>query len=405
MNNSRIDIELIAKYYNGELDSKAMQELEERALEDPFLADAMDGFSEFSIQKNDFIDIDERLKDRLRKQHTKRIGSFGFRNWAIAASVVILIGFISIYLNLPEENKTIPVDQLPQISDMQSFDKKTPEEQQNKDSIIDKQIIIDESPVVVNLSHKTSDANKESISSDEIILQPFISNDYKPDSTKKEVLIAANSNKTIDGFADNSLNVAAARSSSQPMLSKMSTNQSSLVKGKVIDSEDKSPLVGVKVFDINTGLYAITDTSGEFKILVEPNAKLSLSYLGYTKKELEVLDRDSLNISLNPDNNSLAEVAVVGYGSVKKHNAGPKDGWASFRKYLGENNELESGEAGAVVVEFVINSNGGLSDFKIVKSLSKLADARAIYLIRNYSEWRGASDGTANKAKVTLRFK
>jgi len=97
---------------------------------------------------------------------------------------------------------------------------------------------------------------------------------------------------------------------------------------------------------------------------------------------------------------------VVGYGSGNvKQSAAPTDGWAAFRKYLNENNELETNETGAVVVEFVINANGSLSDFKILKSLSKLADARAINLIRNYSSWQGSSDGTANKVKVTLRFK
>ena len=38
------DILQIRKYLNGELDAAAMHELERRALDDPFLADAIEGF-------------------------------------------------------------------------------------------------------------------------------------------------------------------------------------------------------------------------------------------------------------------------------------------------------------------------------------------------------------------------
>ena len=40
------DILQIRKYLNGELNTRAMHELERRALDDPFLADSLEGFEQ-----------------------------------------------------------------------------------------------------------------------------------------------------------------------------------------------------------------------------------------------------------------------------------------------------------------------------------------------------------------------
>ncbi len=394
MKKPEIDIELIAKYYNGELDGRAMQQLEERALEDPFLAEAMEGFSELTIKKNDFVDLNERLKDRIRSKSEKGAGYFGFKNWTIAASIVVLIGLVSIYLNLPDKSKNSLVDGLPENAAIPGLKKEQRENDFNEDTVLGKQEVIDQSPVIVSLEKQDTNTNEVIASSDQIVLQSVASSSALAiDSLQNENVIASDNN------------LMAARSS-QGMLAKSKRSLNNTIKGKVTDAETKTALAGVSVTDIESGITATTDHNGEFKIPAESEAKLSLRLLGFQKKELEVFEGDSLQVSLKPENATLSEVVVVGYGAGKvKQGAGPKDGWAEFRKYLNENNELETNETGAVVVEFVINANGSLSDFKILKSLSKLADARAIYLIRNYSSWQGSSDGTANKVKVTLRFR
>jgi hypothetical protein len=45
-NNNKYTTEFIRKYLDGELSDQDMQALEKAALEDPFLADAMEGFEE-----------------------------------------------------------------------------------------------------------------------------------------------------------------------------------------------------------------------------------------------------------------------------------------------------------------------------------------------------------------------
>src|SRR5690606_32326357 len=108
-----------------------MHDLEKRALDDPFLADAMDGFEKFDHNNNTFIELNERLKDRIKNKQLKRSTPFlNFKTWSIAASIILLIGLISIYLNAPRETdfaednasietkssptQNIPVDSLPE---------------------------------------------------------------------------------------------------------------------------------------------------------------------------------------------------------------------------------------------------------------------------------------------------
>src|SRR5690606_23519239 len=122
----------------------------------------------------------------------------------------------------------------------------------------------------------------------------------------------------------------------------------------------------------------------------------------YETKDVEIKNQTDLqNITLKTFTPVKEEVSLN--VPRRKTTAGPKDGWAAFRKYLNINSELESGEIGFVVIEFVIRPNGELSNFKVLKSLSKLADARATDLIKNYQSWVGSPAG-AHKVKVMVRF-
>lgn len=50
---------------------------------------------------------------------------------------------------------------------------------------------------------------------------------------------------------------------------------------------------------------------------VRTNAKLVVSYVGYVTQEVMVTPNKELNIVLKEDAETLDEVVVVGYGSVK----------------------------------------------------------------------------------------
>lgn len=92
--------------------------------------------------------------------------------------------------------------------------------------------------------------------------------------------------------------------------------QSITVKGTVKDASGEA-VIGANVVEKGTTNGTVTDIEGGFTLNTERNKILVVSFIGYTSKEVPATQ--SMNIVLNPDNQVLDEVVVVGYGSsVKK---------------------------------------------------------------------------------------
>jgi TonB family protein len=86
-----VDPEQVRRYLAGELDDKAMHILERQALEDPFLAEALDGFTGYAADQTvNLDDLDRRLEKRVAGAKERRI--FVYYRWAAAAAVLIVAG-------------------------------------------------------------------------------------------------------------------------------------------------------------------------------------------------------------------------------------------------------------------------------------------------------------------------
>lgn len=94
------------------------------------------------------------------------------------------------------------------------------------------------------------------------------------------------------------------------------------VSGTVTDS-DGFPLVGVNITEKGTTNGVITDVDGNYTIsLKETDSKLVFSYVGFSSKEIKVLDQTHINVSLEQSSTLLDEVVAVGYATQKKSNCG-----------------------------------------------------------------------------------
>jgi len=97
--------------------------------------------------------------------------------------------------------------------------------------------------------------------------------------------------------------------------------QNKTVNGKVIDSKDGSPLIGASVVSKGTTNGAVTDVNGDFKLTVSSSATtLVVTYIGYNRKEFPIT-ASPMTLSMDAQSNSLNEVLVVGYGTVRKKDA------------------------------------------------------------------------------------
>ncbi|MGM9760035.1 MAG: SusC/RagA family TonB-linked outer membrane protein [Parabacteroides sp.] len=91
------------------------------------------------------------------------------------------------------------------------------------------------------------------------------------------------------------------------------------VKGKVTDAKTGDALVGVNVMlKGSTGSGTTTDMDGNYSLSVPSSSTLVFSYIGYLSQDVRVGNQSVVNVSLQEDVESLDEVVVVGYGTMRK---------------------------------------------------------------------------------------
>ena len=89
------------------------------------------------------------------------------------------------------------------------------------------------------------------------------------------------------------------------------------VKGTVTD-EIGEPVVGATVRVDGTDVGTITDLNGAFSVSASPQATLSISYVGFQPQKVRVAGRQQVSVVLKEDSETLRDVVVVGYGTMKK---------------------------------------------------------------------------------------
>ncbi len=87
----------------------------------------------------------------------------------------------------------------------------------------------------------------------------------------------------------------------------------------VVEDGTGEPMIGATVMVDGTKEAVATDIDGNFTLKnVSPKATLKVSYIGYKTETVRVDGRTHINVVLKEDTETLDEVVVVGYGTVKK---------------------------------------------------------------------------------------
>ena len=102
-------------------------------------------------------------------------------------------------------------------------------------------------------------------------------------------------------------------------LAVQATQQSGVVKGQVTDKNGE-PVIGATVKVKNAAnVGTVTDFEGNFDLKAAPtNGTLVVSYIGFKTKEIAYKNGQTLNITIEEDAETLQEVVVVGYGTMRK---------------------------------------------------------------------------------------
>ncbi len=96
----------------------------------------------------------------------------------------------------------------------------------------------------------------------------------------------------------------------------VAAQQAKKIQGTVVDAKGE-PVIGATVQVVGSKAGSVTDLDGHFSLDAEPGATLRISYVGYLTKTVKAT-AGAMNITIEEDSQSLDEVVVVGYGTMKK---------------------------------------------------------------------------------------
>ena len=103
-----------------------------------------------------------------------------------------------------------------------------------------------------------------------------------------------------------------------------------IVRGMVIDAEDKEPVIGASVVIDGTNKGVATNIDGQFALKLSPDTSLVISYIGYKTKKVHVsslLHSDNNVIVLEEDREAMLDgiVTIATLSTCKCENKGNKD--------------------------------------------------------------------------------
>ncbi|BDD10761.1 SusC/RagA family TonB-linked outer membrane protein [Fulvitalea axinellae] len=172
------------------------------------------------------------------------------------------------------------------------------------------------------------------------------------------------------------------------------------VTGTVKDSESGEGLFGVNIMEKgSTSNGTITDLSGKFLIIVDKNASIVVSSIGYDPMDVAVNGRSNIEVSLSPSVEQLDDVVVTAFGMKREKK---KLGYAVTEvkgAELATGSEINpvSGLAGRVAgVQINENASGSFGGSRIIirGNATLKNNNQPIYVVDGVIMDNGTSGGT-----------
>ncbi|WP_343700331.1 carboxypeptidase-like regulatory domain-containing protein [Chitinophaga sp.] len=491
--------ELIRQYLEGTLDDKTMHALEKQALDDPFLAEALEGFAIHPADQQPALeDLQSRLEKRVSGEDKKPGGGGVVRRldykWLAAAAVLLIIAVGALLImNRPLQ----PVNDIAQVTEPRRADSTAAAGATAADTVP----AAAEAQKPATAGPETADrANPSSVKQAKEAPAPLTARTRQEQAAKPAPPPAAAPAQETEGtpgqaafdsrkqfirglpknaskqlvYGKASPEKAALKHPTLAFTEKIDTirigkyaadsttyamqtappskvegkitgapnpypnynsqHDERLISGVVVDAETGRRLPGVSVIESGTNRGVVTDTSGTFAMRVSPrnDVKLDFSYVGYEKTNVAVSagNADKLNVKLPANNQALADVVVVGYGTQKKQDRTgaaniqirgissqpsaekakaphPAVSIKIYSDYLESRRKLVipgllENKSGQVRLTFTVMPDSTLRHFKVLESMGDVANKAAIRIIKEGPRWAPASNGKRATAEVTV---
>lgn len=377
----------IERYLRGEMTAQEMHALEKEALRDPFLSDALEGAQNSNTDHFlfDLKELQSSVANRSGKRRPKMISMW---NWSIGiAAGLLLVAVSGIYLigNLSDKQKALA---------------------ENVETV--------DPSALGNTSYDTIEIVMPRV-------RPAIASAHEPARIARVTTgstIRRPSEIEVEANLTDPATIQIQRNREESRSSAMLSLNPKVIKGTVTSSEDGAVLPGVNVVVKGTNIGTITDAEGKYEItLNQPGQKLEFSFIGVKTIEAETRNKSNVNVTLTPDYESLSEVVVTGKEIKQEDNktfnlAEPQGGKDAYTKYLQQKlvypeQALKNQVEGRVTIQFTVDNNGNLSNFKVLSSLGFGCDDEAIRLVREGPAWSPSKKNdkaVTEEVKVGLKF-
>ena len=413
-------------YIRGLRKGKEAHRLEKESMQDPFLADAMDGYNQVEGNHEQRI---EKLRMQVSAHSAKKKNTYAI-TWSIAACLIIGFGISSYFLFLKKsmtdevfiaeesvstklaEPAAPPTPAIPATPTV-------PATPQKEIALATTKVKTDSTPIS-EITARQAD-KKDMIAEIQTTSQPQgapVAAVPMMEEVSEETAALQEVVATIDTFES--------ESDKKMKLAKVATilPQNNMIKGRVTD-EKGEPLIGASVTYKGTNIGTITNMNGEFSLVKKDDKKrLTAEYIGYNPVEIRIDTSRTMLIAMNENKQALNEVVVVGYGAKKNKKSTttgnvvtvkeqakkeitpqPVIGKRSYQKYLKENLVRPTDDnckdiKGEVVLSFFVDEEGKPQNITVIHGLCEFADKEAIRLVKEGPKW------TSGKlpARVTVRF-
>lgn len=447
----------IQKYHSGELSPKEMNAMEKAALDDPFLADALEGYhAAGATVHSDLAD----LHDRLQKKTTTSAPVISLNSpeyapktkavsWLrIAAMIVVIVG-AGLLANQFIFNKTpgeiadnnidnvrkevigspdsIPANVPPVVVPDNSSDATSesamnpPPPKGNKTTTTnnENEVPVQATPVtaVPGINEVTRIENKK-VESDGPVTRSQIKKPAQPAMKEgnAEDQVSRNNQETL---AKADIEKAKTREIANREAANQYRNTANTFRGRVTDNSRAGvPFANVTNVDDNVGTY--TDANGYFN-LTSPDSILQVQVrsIGFENTVIQLRNDVPANeVVLLDDHKDLTAVVLQKQkpnAASRAQNRGmvmeesePADGWDNYDSYLANNlkppEEFKTTQKsmGSVELSFELDKNGEPARFKIEKSLCSSCDKEAIRLVKEGPKWK--KNAGKGRTRVTINF-
>ena len=201
-------------------------------------------------------------------------------------------------------------------------------------------------------------------------------------------------------FACNNAPSSAGKAESQ-------TSEETVTLTGTVMNQNGDPLPGVAVTVKGASTGTVSNMNGNYQITVPDNdAVLQFIFVDYSISEVSVGEQRKIDVILSKDTASETSEETVLFAIVEvKPTFSGKDAETGFREYIKENTlypvkAQENGITGRVYVDFTINTDGSVSDARLLRGVDPQLDNEALRVISASPKWTpGKQKGKLVKVK------